>query len=197
MDIHKFIENLKKYLRTTFNYEISNNAIRVYLDNEIYYDYAYLSRKLYLYERGNKSEIGYWSDIKNANLNFAMLLRNHFCGQLYDKVPNALEDCTSLESLSKILSKYFDKQYYSVGCLAEGKLSIVKDDNYTIWYSINGKKYMVVKDSDCEYIFTRFFNEIMYLEKLMNNLRDYEHIFGEEFIDDEVMELIEFLRRSQ
>lgn len=32
MDIHKFIENLKKYLRTTFNYEISNNAIRVYLD---------------------------------------------------------------------------------------------------------------------------------------------------------------------
>ena len=58
MDIHKFIENLKKYLRTTFNYEISNNAIRVYLDNEIYYDYAYLSRKLYLYERGNKSEIG-------------------------------------------------------------------------------------------------------------------------------------------
>lgn len=80
MDIHKFIENLKKYLRTTFNYEISNNAIRVYLDNEIYYDYAYLSRKLYLYERGNKSEIGYWSDIKNANLNFAMLLRNHFCG---------------------------------------------------------------------------------------------------------------------
>lgn len=96
MDIHKFIENLKKYLRTTFNYEISNNAIRVYLDNEIYYDYAYLSRKLYLYERGNKSEIGYWSDIKNANLNFAMLLRNHFCGQLYDKVPNALEDCTSL-----------------------------------------------------------------------------------------------------
>ena len=56
---------------------------------------------------------------------------------------------------------------------------------------------MVVKDSDCEYIFTRFFNEIMYLEKLMNHLRDYEHIFGEEFIDDEVMELIEFLSRSQ
>ena len=56
---------------------------------------------------------------------------------------------------------------------------------------------MVVKDSDCEYIFTRFFNEIMYLEKLMNNLRDYEHIFGEEFIDDEVMELIEFLSNEE
>lgn len=121
-----------------------------------------------------------------------MLLRNHFCGQLYDKVPNALEDCTSLESLSKILNKYFDEQYYSVGCLAEGKLSIVKDDNYTIWYSKGEKKHMVAKDSDCEYIFTRFFNEIMYLEKIMNNLRDYEHIFGEEFTDGEVMELIEF-----
>lgn len=192
MDIYKFIENLKKYLKATFNYEVCNNAIRVYLDNEIYYDYAYLSRKLYLYERGNKSEIGCWSDIKNANLNFAMLLRNHFCGQLYDKVPNALEDCTSLESLSKILSKYFDEQYYSVGCLAEGKLSIVKDDNYTIWYSKGEKKHMVAKDLDCEYIFTRFFYEIMYLEKLMNNLRDYEHIFGEEFTDNEVMELIEF-----
>lgn len=192
MDIYKFIENLKKYLKATFNYEVPNNAIRIYLDNEMYYDYAYLSRKLYMYERGKKSEIGCWSDIKNANLNFAMLLRNHFCGQLYDKVPNALEDCTSLESLSKILNKYFDEQYYSVGCLAEGKLSIVKDDNYTIWYSKGEKKHMVAKDSDCEYIFTRFFNEIMYLEKLMNNLRDHEHIFGEEFTDGEVMELIEF-----
>lgn len=51
---------------------------------------------------------------------------------------------------------------------------------------------MVAKDSNCEYIFTRFFYEIMYLEKLMNNLRDYEHIFGEEFTESEVMELIEF-----
>ena len=36
MDIYKFIENLKKYLKATFNYEVPNNAIRIYLDNEMY-----------------------------------------------------------------------------------------------------------------------------------------------------------------
>ncbi len=56
MDIYKFIENLKKYLKATFNYEVSNNAIRIYLDNEMYYDYAYLSRKLYMYERGKNQK---------------------------------------------------------------------------------------------------------------------------------------------
>lgn len=35
MDIYKFIENLKKYLKATFNYEVSNNAIRIYLDIRI------------------------------------------------------------------------------------------------------------------------------------------------------------------
>lgn len=136
MDIYKFIENLKKYLKATFNYEVSNNAIRIYLDNEMYYDYAYLSRKLYMYERGKKSEIGCWSDIKNANLNFAMLLRNHFCGQLYDKVPNALEDCTSLESLSKILNKYFDEAnlclpiFYKYDKIKETGISERKEVSY-------------------------------------------------------------------
>lgn len=56
MDIYKFIENLKKYLKATFNYEVPNNAIRIYLDNEMYYDYAYLSRKLYMYERGKNQK---------------------------------------------------------------------------------------------------------------------------------------------
>ena len=58
MDIYKFIENLKKYLKATFNYEVPNNAIRIYLDNEMYYDYAYLSRKLYQLRQSTTS-IGY------------------------------------------------------------------------------------------------------------------------------------------
>ena len=186
----EYIGQLKQYTRQNFKYEISNHVIKMYIDNEIYYTFDCISMKMDMYERNTKTELGSFRTEKGSKANFAMLMRNVFNNGNGDIMPDELEKCNSLEELKLIFEKYLDNQYYSIGSIQTGKVSILLDGEYEILFGANNKNYSIDRDSDPEYIFGRFYNEVTYYATFMKNLKEYETIFNEKFSEKEIIDLI-------
>lgn len=190
MEISKYINDLIKYIGSTFQYELVDNILRVYVDNETYYEYDYINRSIEMSERNNRVNIGSWPTNKFSNLNFALLLFNHFNKIITGKMPDELESCDCLETLQNIVSRFANNSIYSIGSIVDDKLSIVYDDEYTILFSHDGEIRIIDSDTDCEYIFGRFFNELLYLESFLENLKKYESCFDEKFTTREIIDVV-------
>lgn len=189
MDISEFINNLERYVNKKVDYEVVDDVLRVYADNESYYDFDWRHKKLDMYERNVKKEIGCWNTEKVSKVNFAMLMRNVFQNN-NDVLPHELDECECLDELNLVIEKYVDKKYYSIGCAQKGKISIIFDDGYEISYSTNNHKYIIDKDTDEKYIFQRFYYEVIFFALFMKDLKQYETIFNETFSEEEIVNLI-------
>lgn len=185
-----FISRLEQYIGKKFKYEIIDQVIKAYIDNEVYYVYDCINMKVDMYERNVKTELGIWGNEKVSKANFAMLMRNAFKNGKDDILPYELEQCDGLEKLRLIFEKYLNKEYYSIGSVQTGKVSLVLQDNYEILYGAGNQTYSIDGDSDEEYIFSRFYYEVTYYTSFMRNLKDYETIFNEKFSEEEIISLI-------
>lgn len=190
MDISEFISRLEQYIDKKLNYEITDNVVKVYVNNEIYYNFDWGHMKADMYERNVKTETGRWNAEKVSNVNFAMLMRTVFKNDKDNTMPHELDECDSLDKLKLVIEKYADKKYYSIGSVQLGKISIILDDDYEILYRTDNQKYRIDKDSDKKYIFGRFYYEVIYFSSFMKNLKDYETIFNETFSEEEIVNLI-------
>lgn len=191
MDISEFTSRLELYIDKKINYKIFDNVLKVYMNNEIYYNFDCGNMKADIYERNIKTEIGSWNDEKVAKVNFAMLIRNAFKTN-NDTLPYELDECDSLEKLSLVVEKYIDKKYYSIGSSQIGKISIILDNDYEILYRTANQKHIICKDTDEKYIFGRFYYEVTYFDSFMKDLKVYEIIFNETFSEEEIVHLIRY-----
>lgn len=190
MEINKYIEKLKKYVGVPFRCETKENILRVYADNEVYYDYVFSKGLVEKCERGNMIEVGSWSSTRIADLKFAMLVYNIANKKNDDKLPRELEFCDSLESLRNVFNTYVKDNNYAIGSIQDGKISIIKGEEYTVLFSQNGKEYVIESDSDCEFIFGRFYYEVLYLNSFLDSLKRYESIFDEKITNEEIIDVI-------
>lgn len=193
MNINKFAKKLEQYISNTIYYEIINDSvIRVFVDNEIYYDFDWNQMKLSMYEKNIKKEIDGLNSKKESRVNFAILMRHTLQDDTVDPIPVELDKCDDLDALKFIMRNYVDRKYCSVGTIETGKLSIIFDDNYEILYKTNTQKYCIDKASDKKYIFSRFYYEVTYYASFMKDLKDYQVIFNETFSEEEIGNILDY-----
>lgn len=185
----EFIGKVEQYIGTNLKYEISNHVIKMYIDNEIYYTFDCNNMNIYMYERGTKIELSHFETEKLVKANFAMLIRNSLNNGNNYINPEEIEKCSNLEELKLVCKNNLDEHYYSIGTVQIGKISIIFDGEYEILLGTANKNYSIVRDSDKEYIFSRFHNEVIYYVSFLKNLKDYEVIFNEKFSEEEIMKL--------
>ncbi len=187
----KFIEKLKKYCNHDFKYKINGSMVRVTVDNEISYEYDLEKCAIWLYERNNKSEIGRWSNRKISDFNFAVKLKSSFGGGIEYGDTTVFEEARTERELNELLLKEFEEKYFSVGAIKKGVLSLVnKEGIYQIVYSFNNEIHVIEESDDREYVFGRFYNELMYLNFFDDSIRKYTELLGVNFSDDELINLL-------
>ena len=185
----EYIGQLEQYIGTNLKYEIINHLIKMYIDNEIYFTFNSINLNIYLYERDIKIELAHFETEKLVKANFAMLIRNSLKNGNNYINPEEIEKCSNLEELKRICKIHLNEQYYSIGSVQAGKVSIILDGEYEILLGTANKNYSIERDSDTEYIFSRFYNEVSYYVSFLKNLKDYEVIFNENFSEEEIMKL--------
>lgn len=185
--MNDYISKLKKYCNYDFDYEILGNYLRIRVDNETSYEYDMERCDISIYERGEKRNIGRWSDKKISDYVFASRMKNTFGGGIDYGDSTLFEEASTLQELNELLKERFDTSLFSVGSIEEKKLSLMDNEgSYKIVYSYNDDIKVIEESDDREFVFGRFYNEIVYQEYFNKKLSEYTSVFEIGFTEDEI-----------
>ena len=189
--MNDYIVKLKKYCNYDFGYELLGNYIRVRVDDDISYEYDLKRCSISMYERDKRSEVGCWDNRRISDCWFASILKSSFEAGIDYGDSTSYEGAGSLQELNELLKKRFDDSLFSVGLIEEKKLSLIcNSGRYQIMYLYNGANRVIEESDDKEYMFGRFYREIVALEFSYRDLKEYIMVFGVEFTEDEYRELL-------
>ena len=187
--MQELIEKLKEFAGGEFQYKVQGNTLTVFGDTD-YYLYNFDTNELFYVERGQTSKIGAWNN--RVGLFF---LGCHIQSQLGNGVnyisSEKLEKAKSITELDHLISEYVSSDLYSIGAIVDRKISLILEkDQYYIIYPEDGNKYIIDTDIDKDFIFGRFFYEILSYEHAKNNIKRFEIIFGITFTKAEISSLL-------
>lgn len=187
--MQELIEKLKEFAGGEFRYKVQGNTLTVFGDTD-YYVYNFDTNELFYVERGQTSKIGAWD-----NRIGPYFLGCHIQSQLGNGVnyisSEKLEKVKSVTELDRLISEYVSSDLYSIGTIVDRKISLIQEkDQYYIIYPEDENKYIIDTDTDKDFIFGRFFYEILSYEHAKNNIRRFEIIFGITFTKAEISSLL-------
>lgn len=187
--MQELIEKLKEFADGNFQYKIQDNILTVFGDTD-YYVYNFNTNELLYVERRQTSKIGAW-DNRIGPYFLACHIQNQLGNGVNYPSSEKLEKVKSVTELDHLISEYASPDFYSIGMIVDRKISLIQEkDQYYIIYPEDENKYIIDTDIDKDFIFGRFFYEILSYEHVKNNIRRFEIIFGITFTKAEISSLL-------
>ena len=187
--MQELIEKLKEFAGGEFQYKVQGNTLTVFSDTD-YYIYNFDTNELFYVERGQTNKIDIWDSRVGP-----YCLGCHIQSQLGNGVnypsTEKIEKAETFTELDHLISEYVSSDLYSIGAVADRKISLIREnDQYYIIYSEDENKYIIDTDIDKDFIFGRFFYEVLSYEHAKNNVKQFEIIFGITFTKAEISSLL-------
>ena len=188
-----YINNLKTFCNSNLKYKIEKSHLTIFIDNESVYDYDFCNYIVMHTEKNKKSEVGHWDMKKESDYCFALLIKGALGKGIVYEDTSSCERAESLEKLYVLMKKRFSETLFSIEKKEQNRLSLIKtNEGYQIEYSHAETNYVIEKSDDKEYIFSRFYNEVLYLEYFRSSMKEYLDIFGDQFSEEEKLKLINY-----
>lgn len=190
-----YIAKLKCYIGSDVKIVNRENEVVIDLDVE---SKCWLRKSgqqsiLYMSERGSETEERVYDSKQEMERNFALWLKNIFSEDIKYPYSKEFSEVFTIEEVKTLMNKYADSEFYSIDVLKKQKVNLKKnkDGYYEIFFLDKyDRKYILEENSEIPFVFKRFYNEVVYFQKTLEQLREYEQIFSDKLENDEIIQLL-------
>lgn len=188
-----YFNKLSEYVGTSIVWTSDNDSVVIKCDVELKFIITHnnnFNYCLYSQYRNNKELIARYSCERELKRKLALRIKNVIGNGIDYRHSSQFRKTTNINDLNNLISLYCDSSFYSINLPEKGKINLesVSNDEYSIYYiDLNGNRHYIEKNKPIPFAFTRFYNEVTYLEQTIEQINQYSKIFNDDITDKETL----------
>lgn len=193
----EYLKRLNQYVGKDIDILENSNELTIYYDVETKYILKknQTNYKLFVEIRNARQEMETFSTELEMKRKFALWMKGIFGPSIEYPRTEEVEAASDMISLSNMINKYIESDFFSINCLQKNKINLEKraGDCYDIFFlNENGEKKIIEENQPAPYIFGRFYNEIVFFQESINRINEYEIIFEDKLSYIEKIQLLSY-----